>query len=65
VPSLVFYIVSAVSSFSCQKIENIAEKLYGAAKFEGDAVKIVHKFLFTLPRLTQNSEIFPNGKNYI
>lgn len=25
------------------KIENIAEKLYGAAKFEGDAVKILHK----------------------
>ncbi|MDI6655015.1 MAG: AbrB/MazE/SpoVT family DNA-binding domain-containing protein [Candidatus Hydrothermarchaeota archaeon] len=26
-----------------KKIENIAEKLYGVAKFEGDAVKIVHK----------------------
>jgi AbrB family looped-hinge helix DNA binding protein len=26
-----------------KKIENIAEKLYGAAKFEGDAVEAVHK----------------------
>jgi AbrB family looped-hinge helix DNA binding protein len=26
-----------------RKIDNIAEKLYGAAKFEGDAVKLLHK----------------------
>jgi AbrB family looped-hinge helix DNA binding protein len=26
-----------------KKIENIAEKLYGVAKFRGDAVKIIHK----------------------
>ncbi len=34
---------TGIELLSAKKVENISAKLYGSAKFKGDAVKAVHK----------------------